>query len=104
MLMVSSSWAAEKSYPSVPELSSTVSTLKLCIRIFGCHWRLCPPVRGGGHGQASCPWHPRPSSTHNFKIDTVVACAMRTERNERQGNRAHSARYVDCVPMPCGPI
>ncbi len=25
----------------------------------GCHWRLCPPVRDGGHGQASCPWHPR---------------------------------------------
>ena len=37
-----------------------------------CHWRLCPPVRGGGHGQASCPWHPKSSSAHIFKMDTAL--------------------------------
>src|SRR5712691_11093928 len=46
----------------------------------GCHWRLCPPVRGSRHGQASCPWHPRSSSTHSFKMDTLVGCALRTDK------------------------
>jgi len=33
---------------------------------FWCHWRTQLPVRGVGHGQTSCPWHPRTRETHRF--------------------------------------
>src|SRR5262245_5500008 len=91
-------------------LCSTVSTQN-CVDGQRVPLAACPPVRGGGHGQASCPWHSRSSSAHPFKMDTVVACAMRTTQNlssarGRQAGECYLATpFADVVAVkPVGEI
>src|SRR5712691_2343678 len=77
---------------TVPELSSSASTPNLCMKAISHPVR---PERSRGAAKSKDG-----VLAHSFKMDALVACAMRTEISERQSSRAHSARYVDCVPIP----